>query len=113
MSEYSSIKNTTPLSSIIPTLKSKLKWSSFNEGTTKISLTKYGGVHWSGKETICDSITFEIPFKKSYIFIALYDYKKGVIFHPFIPFGVETNPEWNKKIAQVYDAINKLLTEGD
>lgn len=66
---------------------SELKVSSYMSGYSIISVTKSGGVHFSGKKTKMLAYCIEIPISRTYVVMLFYVYPKGTIIHLFEPFN--------------------------
>ena len=110
MKDFSPIKNIKLDSKTIEKIKNHFNWSSFCIGKNKVSITKTGGVHYSGKQTLTNSISFEVTRSNTYIMVSLFQYPGGVIFHAHIyyPQISKLNPD---SIVKLYNEVKDLLEQ--
>jgi len=98
----------------ITKLTKSFKWSAFTIGQTRLNITKTGGVHFSGESKLMKAVSIEIPKNKTYIVINLFEYPKGVLFHPFIPFNnVIDKTKLEDSIQEIMKITKKCLLPED
>jgi hypothetical protein len=108
MKDFPPIRNVKLTDEIISKLRNYFNWSSFCVGKAKVSLTKQGGVHYTGKSTLTNSISFEITRGGIYVMVSLFEYTNGVIFHAHIyyPQISKLQPD---TIVKLYNEVKGLL----
>jgi len=87
-------------------------WSMFSVGKTKTRITPSGGIHFSGKETNTNCLSFEIKRGGGYIMISLFEYPKGLVFHAHIYYtdlDKRSKDGWNKVLQPIYEEIKNIL----
>jgi hypothetical protein len=100
---------------VIDKIKRKYKWAIFTIGSAKMSVTRSGGIHSSGRETEQKSIFFELKRGGGYIGISLLEYPKGVVFHSYVSINdmdKKNKISWEGDIIKpLYEDIKNILQE--
>ena len=87
-------------------------WSMIAVGKTRTHITPAGGIHYTGKETMTNSISFEVKRGGGYVMVSLFEYPKGLVFHAHIYFSDmdrKTKDGWEKVLKSLYEEVKKLL----
>lgn len=110
MEGFVSFKNVKITDELVNTLKTKLNWSIFTVGKSKTHVTKYGGVHYSGKLTFFPAVIFEIRRDNAYIMVSLLEYPKGIIMHVHIYYpDIKKKSDWKQTVEKVYKEIGSYI----
>ena len=115
MENFKSITNVKLNKSVVTTLKKEFNnWSAFSVGKTRTHVTPNGGIHYTGKLTETNCISFEIKRGGTYIMISLFEYPKGVVFHAHIFYpdvDKRSKDGWTNVLVPIYESIKTILED--
>ena len=76
-------------------------------GKTWVSVTKTGGVHYTGKRVEKRALFFEVAKGGKYMVVAIYEYPKGLIVHFFNPTNQKSFSEEEKN--EVFRQLQEIF----
>jgi len=111
MKDFPPVKDAKLTPSVISKLKSYFKVTMFSEGEATISVSKTGGVHYTGVRQSTKCVNFEVMRNHVYFMVTLIEYPKGVIIHihVFLPHLSKMSGESDPRAVKLYSEVKNIL----
>jgi hypothetical protein len=94
----------------ISKIKSYFKYTMFFEGVAIASISKSGGIHYTGVRTKEPGIAFEVIRGGIYIMVVLFEYPHGLVFHShiYLP-DIDKVSGMDPRVVKLYSEVKNLL----